>query len=72
MTFFQVIKQWFNQSTPPVVTSQIECPNCWGWQEYENQVFESSDQEKIDLHNIDQKKGWIVAYATKKFNGFRA
>ncbi len=41
------------------------CPNCWGVQEYEG-AFCANDQLKIDLHNVDQKKGWIQGYVTRK------
>lgn len=71
MTIFQHLKQLFSPATTPAMCTELECPNCWGWQEYEDQVIKSTTTEKIDLKNIDQKKGWIVAYATRKLNGFR-
>jgi len=45
------------------------CPNCWGRQEYEGKFLEAMQKENIDLNNIDLKKGWIQAYATRNFEG---
>ena len=47
------------------------CPNCWGRQEYEGAFFEAVHAEKIDLNNIDEKKGWIQAYAARNLEGIQ-
>ena len=44
------------------------CPNCWGRQEYQNQIRSVARKEKVDLNNLDQKLGWIQAYAAKNLN----
>lgn len=44
------------------------CPNCWGRQEYQNQIKSAARKEQIDLNNLDQKIGWIQAYAAKNLN----
>lgn len=45
------------------------CPNCWGRQEYGGKFYEAIVAEKINLNNIDQKKGWVQAYADKNLSG---
>ncbi len=47
------------------------CPNCWGRQEYQDQITIAARNEKIDLNNINQKMGWIQAYAAKNLNTIR-
>lgn len=47
------------------------CPNCWGRQEYQDQITTAARNEKIDLNNINQKMGWIQAYAAKNLSTIR-
>ncbi len=47
------------------------CPNCWGTQEYQEQIIEAAEQEKIDLNNISLRKGWIQAHAARFFEGIK-
>ncbi len=71
MTIIQRIKNLLLGKKETTETPENYCPNCWGRQEYEGQLLEAIRNEKIDLNNIDQKKGWIDAYATKHFEGIR-
>ena len=41
------------------------CPNCWGKQEYQNEIYEAAEKANVNLNNIDLKRGWIQAYAAK-------
>ena len=54
-------------------TTSLEsfCPNCWGRQEYQGQFNEAIQKEEITLNNIDQKKGWVAAYAAKYLHGIK-
>ena len=47
------------------------CPNCWGTQEYDGQLIEAVKLVKIDLNNVNEKKGWIQEYAVKHFEGIK-
>jgi hypothetical protein len=47
------------------------CPNCWGRQEYGGNFYEAVKNEGVDINNINEKKGWIEAYATKNLNNVR-
>jgi len=47
------------------------CPNCWGRQEYSGEFYEAVLEEKIDLNNINKKKGWIQEYAAKHLEGIK-
>lgn len=71
MTIFQRIKDFLEGNKSSIDTPEAFCPNCWGHQEYEGRIKEAVRTEQIDLNNIDQKKGWIDAYATKYFEGIR-
>jgi len=71
MKVIQFFSQLFSKSNSSL-TPAVECPNCWGRQEYEGEYSAPACELRIDLHNIDQRKGWIVAYATRKLNGFRS
>jgi hypothetical protein len=47
------------------------CPNCWGREEYGGHFYEAIKNHKIDLNNVEEKKGWIQAYAVKHFDGIK-
>ncbi len=47
------------------------CPNCWGRQEYQNQIIEAAMSQKIDLNNVGKHKGWIQAYAERNLLGLQ-
>ena len=64
----EFVKKLFGGKETPSVAKE-NCPNCWGRQEYLNQILESSSRETIDLNNINRKKGWIVGYVEKHFIG---
>lgn len=70
MKIIQFLSQLFSKNNVSV-NPAAECPNCWGRQEYEGGYLAPTSEVRIDLHNIDNKKGWIVAYTTRKFNGLR-
>ncbi len=73
MNLFTQIKSFLQKKSDRNTENAPEgfCPNCWGRQEYGGQFFEAIHQEKIDLNNIDQKKGWIEAYAARYLEGIR-
>ena len=64
----EFVKKLFGRGQSLNVVKE-NCPNCWGRQEYLNQILESSSRENIDLNNINRKKGWIVGYVEKHFIG---
>lgn len=70
-SIIEFIKKFFNNSTDDTTAPEGYCPNCWGRQEYGGQFREAINNEKIDLNNIDQKRGWIDAYAKKNFQGIK-
>ena len=49
----------------PIEVPLHYCPNCWGREEYSGNLFKAVHKEKIDLTNINEKKGWIQEYAAK-------
>lgn len=56
------LKKIFSKKT---VVSPPEgvCPNCWGRQEYQDMVYEAIKKEEINVKKIEDRKGWIRAYA---------
>ena len=71
MNLIQVIRNYLARQRKSGETPEGYCPNCWGRQEYEGKFLQALQQENIDLNNIDQKAGWIQAYATKNFEGIK-
>ncbi len=55
----------------PIEVIEGYCPNCWGTQEYQNQIVDAAKKDNIDLNNICVKKGWIQAYAAQHLTGLR-
>ena len=66
---FQQLKKYLqkNQNDTP----ESFCPNCWGRQEYQGEFREALAREEVTLNNVDQKKGWVDAYAAKFLYGIR-
>ena len=52
-------------------STEKQCPNCWGYQEYEGKFLSTLQKENIDLNNLKEKKGWIQEYAIKHFEGIK-
>ena len=71
MTIIQKIKQFLFPVTSSPTSQESHCPNCWGRQEYNGRVLKVVRNEKIDLNNIDQKKGWVDAYFIRYFEGLK-
>ena len=67
MSIIQTVKDWLHgkDHEPP----KEVCPNCWGRQEYEGEFFDAVKQQDIDVHNLNDKVGWIQGYAKKNFEG---
>ena len=66
---FQQIKKYFQSSQAQ--SSESACPNCWGRQEYQDEFRETFTREEITLNNVDRKKGWVEAYASKFLYGIK-
>lgn len=52
-------------------TPENYCPNCWGTQEYQDEIREKAKEARVDLNNVSQYKGWIQGYATKHLTGLK-
>ncbi len=62
------LKSFFSKKTPVIPGY---CPNCWGRQEYQDQIHSAARKDQIDLNNIDKKMGWIQAYAAKNLSSMK-
>ena len=69
MNLIEFVKNHLNGTSTE--TPEGFCPNCWGTQEYEGKFVKAIHQEQIDLNNVDNKQGWVQAYATKHFEGIK-
>lgn len=70
MNVFEIFKNLL-QSNDKKATPEGYCPNCWGRQAYADKFYGAIYQEKIDLSNINEKKGWIEAYAAEHLEGIK-
>ena len=71
MTLLQKVKTWLLGKTNSNEVPEGYCPNCWGRQEYGGAFLEAVHQEKIDLNNVEQKTGWVNAYAVRYLEGIK-
>ena len=67
------LKSYLGQSknNTALETPEGLCPNCWGRQEYAGAFYEAVKTENLDTNNIDQKTGWVQAYAEKHLIGIQ-
>ena len=71
MSITDIFKNYLSKAAKSTEAPEGFCPNCWGRQEYEGKFLEALHQEKIDLNNVEQKVGWIQAYAAEHFEGIK-
>lgn len=63
-----ILKKLFGKKVDDKITPpKGVCPNCWGRQEYQGQIYEAIKKENLYVKSIDDKKGWIRAYAMENF-----
>ena len=70
MSIFNFLKSKVSNADTPASPEGF-CPNCWGRQEYEGQFYESIKAEGINTNNVNEKKGWVTAYAEKHLTGIQ-
>ena len=71
MKIFKFAKALLKGKKKDEMAAQGYCPNCWGHQEYQGKFVEAIKENKINLKNIDKKKGWIQGYAARHFEGIK-
>ena len=72
MNLFNSVTAFLKGEKKTIEAPEGVCPNCWGRQEYQGKMLEAVRHEHIDLNNVNEKKGWIQAYATQNFEGITA
>ena len=45
------------------------CPNCWGSQEYDNEIRELYKDKQIDVNNHSANHSFIIAAVVKRIDG---
>ena len=71
MRLLEVVKQFLSKKEEKIAAPEGFCPNCWGRQEYQGEFLKAIHHENIDLNNVNEKKGWIQAYAAQQFEGIK-
>ena len=64
ITFFKRSKEDTKNQVPEGM-----CPNCWGKQEYDNQVRELYEDKQIDVNNHEANYAFIQEFMVKHLNG---
>lgn len=71
MKLLDLVKDFLLKKEVPKQTPDGYCPNCWGRQEYGGEFYEAIYKEDINLNNVEEKKGWIQAYALENLEGIK-
>jgi hypothetical protein len=66
LNFFRKSKEETKDSTPEGV-----CPNCWGNQEYDNQIREMYHDKQIDVNNKQANYAFIQDFVVNHIDGIR-
>jgi hypothetical protein len=71
MGLIDFLKQDLAGKSTESATPDGICPNCWWRQEYEGEFFEAVKAEGIDTNNVNEKHGWVQAYAERNLSGIQ-
>ena len=64
INFFKKPKQETKNEVPDGL-----CPNCWGTQEYDDQIREMYVDKQIDVNNHEANHAFIQAFVVKNLDG---
>ena len=64
ISFFSKSKEEVKEQTP-----EGYCPNCWGKQEYDNQVREMYEDKQIDVNNGSANYAFVQEFVVKHLDG---
>jgi len=64
ISFFKKPKEETQNQTPEGL-----CPNCWGDQEYDNQIRERYKDQQIDVNNGEANYAFIQNFMVTNLNG---
>lgn len=64
ITFFKKPAEETKDKTPTGF-----CPNCWGTQEYDNQIREMYKDKQIDVNNHEANNAFIQDFVVTHLNG---
>lgn len=71
MDLIKKLEEFFKQpekdtrNTPP----EGYCPNCWGKEEYDNQIRKLYEDEQIDVNNHEANYAFIQNFVVTYLNG---
>lgn len=71
MNIFESLKKFLSGESKNVEAPSDVCPNCWGKQQYNGRFLEAVEEQRVDLNNVNEKKGWIQEYAVRHFEGIK-
>lgn len=62
----------FFKRSPEETTSEVPkgmCPNCWGKQEYDNQIRELYKDQQVDVNNHQANHAFIKDFVVSRVEG---
>lgn len=67
------LQQFFTQSKEETKNQTPEglCPNCWGKQEYDNQIREIFEDKQIDVNNGESRYSFIQDFVVTHIEGIK-
>ena len=73
MTLIETITSFFKKSPAETKSSTPEglCPNCWGNQEYDNQIREMYEDKQIDVNNHQANYAFIQDFIVNHIDGIK-
>ncbi len=72
MTFLQFFQSLSRNAQPATVNTTLECPNCWGIQQWENEDKAPRFEFDKDSTLIGKsRKGFIQRFADRHVTGIR-
>ncbi|MBT8321384.1 MAG: hypothetical protein KJO90_06920 [Eudoraea sp.] len=66
LSFFKKPKEETSSKTP-----EGFCPNCWGTQEYDNQIRELYKDKQVDVNNHEANYAFIQDFVVTHIDGIR-
>lgn len=73
MNLIEILKDYFSKSKEQTKDQAPEgyCPNCWGTQEYDDQIREMYKDKQIDVNNHQANYAFIQDFVVNHIDGIR-
>ena len=73
MTFVDTLLAFFQREAEDTAdqTPDGACPNCWGWEEWDNVVRTAMKDKQIDVNNHREGHAFIKQFTVEHIDGIR-